>query len=289
MSENFGSPNSMQPLNVGNVVSAGLRLYRSHLKEYILLALKAHFWLLVPFYGWAKFYALSALIARLSFGELVNQPEPLESGLRFVNYRLNKFFNLLLLIIGASFIIIIGLLILLFVVNFAIGSTIGIIAFQSQNIEFILLIILAYIVVNFVIFLALFSVFTRFYLMDLPLAIEENINASSSIRRSWELTKGSVWRLMLISFVAGLIALHLALPLQILVQLVRTIIQYVFAYIFSENSLLINLLFALFLVVFSFAAGAIILPFWQTIKAVIYFDLRTRREGLGLQLRDREI
>jgi hypothetical protein len=28
----------------------------------------------------------------------------------------------------------------------------------------------------------------------------------------------------------------------------------------------------------------LILPFWQTIKAVLYFDLRSRREGLGLQL-----
>jgi hypothetical protein len=31
----------------------------------------------------------------------------------------------------------------------------------------------------------------------------------------------------------------------------------------------------------------VILPLWQIIKAVIYYDLRGRREGLGLQLRDR--
>ncbi|MBD2666537.1 hypothetical protein B6N60_02929 [Richelia sinica FACHB-800] len=285
MSKNFGSPNSMQPLNVGNVVSAGLRLYRSHLKEYILLALKAHFWLLVPFYGWAKFYALSALIARLSFGELVNQPEPVESGERFVNYRIGKFFTLLFLLFGASLAIMIGLVALLFVANFAIGAIFGTLAFQLQNIGLILMTILAYIVVNLVIFLALFWIFTRFYLVDLPLAIEENVNASSSISRSWELTKGNVWRLMLISFVAGLITL----PLQILVQIVSAILQYLFAYIFSENSLLMNLLVAVFLIALSFGAGALILPFWQTIKAVIYFDLRTRREGLGLQLRDREI
>jgi hypothetical protein len=29
------------------------------------------------------------------------------------------------------------------------------------------------------------------------------------------------------------------------------------------------------------------MPFWQTIKAVIYYDLRTRREGMGLELRER--
>ena len=39
----------------------------------------------------------------------------------------------------------------------------------------------------------------------------------------------------------------------------------------------------------SFASGAVVLPFWQAIKAVIYYDLRSRREGLGLKLRDYEI
>jgi hypothetical protein len=32
-----------------------------------------------------------------------------------------------------------------------------------------------------------------------------------------------------------------------------------------------------------------VMPFWQSIKAVIYYDLRSRREGLGLQLRDHDI
>jgi hypothetical protein len=39
----------------------------------------------------------------------------------------------------------------------------------------------------------------------------------------------------------------------------------------------------------SFVGGALILPFGQTVKAVVYYDLRSRREGLGLQLRDHDI
>ncbi|BAZ86107.1 hypothetical protein NIES806_23170 [Dolichospermum compactum NIES-806] len=35
--------------------------------------------------------------------------------------------------------------------------------------------------------------------------------------------------------------------------------------------------------------GTFVMPFWQSIKAVIYYDLRSRREGLGLQLRDHDI
>ena len=36
-------------------------------------------------------------------------------------------------------------------------------------------------------------------------------------------------------------------------------------------------------------SNILILPFWQAVKAVIYYDLRSRQEGLGLQLRDRPI
>jgi hypothetical protein len=36
------SPNPIQPLSVGNVVSAGFRLYRSHLKLYLGLAFQAY-------------------------------------------------------------------------------------------------------------------------------------------------------------------------------------------------------------------------------------------------------
>ncbi|WP_287239347.1 MULTISPECIES: hypothetical protein [unclassified Okeania] len=32
-----------------------------------------------------------------------------------------------------------------------------------------------------------------------------------------------------------------------------------------------------------------LLPFWQAIKAVVYYDLRTRREGIDLQLRKQDI
>ena len=39
----------------------------------------------------------------------------------------------------------------------------------------------------------------------------------------------------------------------------------------------------------SVIGGAFLIPFWQTTKAVLYYDLRSRREGLDLQLRDRPL
>ena len=38
----------VQPLSVGNVVSVGLRLYRSHFKQYVGVALIATLWILPP-------------------------------------------------------------------------------------------------------------------------------------------------------------------------------------------------------------------------------------------------
>lgn len=34
------------------------------------------------------------------------------------------------------------------------------------------------------------------------------------------------------------------------------------------------------------AVHTLVFPIWQTVKAVVYYDLRSRHEGLDLQLRD---
>lgn len=33
-------------------------------------------------------------------------------------------------------------------------------------------------------------------------------------------------------------------------------------------------------------SNSLIAPFWQTLKAVVYYDIRSRREGIDLQIRD---
>ncbi|MEH1839445.1 MAG: DUF975 domain-containing protein [Nostoc sp.] len=282
MSESFGSPGQIQPLSVGNVVSAAVRLYRSHLKDYFLLALKAYVWVLVPVYGWAKFYALSALISRLAFGELVNQPESISSGQRYVNSRLWQFLvtMLLMFLIGMG----IGLgVVVLFVLFGSLSAFVGL--GQQGNPATSILIIILTIVVSIVAIVAVLWLLTRFYLVDVPLAIEDNVNGTSTISRSWELTQGHVWRILFISFVAFLITI----PAQIVLQIVSAVIQGIFLPLINDNSAIFALILAVFIVALSFSTGAIILPFWQAIKAVIYYDMRSRREGLGLQLRDREI
>lgn len=282
MSENFGSPGQMQPLSVGNVVSAAVRLYRSHLKDYFLLALKAYVWVLVPVYGWAKFYALSALISRLAFGELVNQPESISSGQRYVNSRLWQFLVTMLLMFLIGIGVGLGVVILFALFGF-LSAFLGL--GQQANPATYILIILLTIVVGIVALVAIFWFFTRFYLADVPLAIEDNVDGTSTISRSWELTQGYVWRILAISFVAFLITI----PAQVVLQILSAVIQAIFLPLINQNSTIFAPILAVFILALSFSTGAIILPFWQAIKAVIYYDLRSRREGLGLKLRDREI
>ncbi|MBW4632594.1 MAG: DUF975 domain-containing protein [Iphinoe sp. HA4291-MV1] len=284
MSYNVGSPGPIQPLSLGNVVSAGFRLYRFHLKDYFLLALKAYVWVLVPFYGWAKFYALSALISRLAFGELVNQPESMTSGQRFVNSRLWQFLItmllMFLLVVGIGF----GAGILFAIFGFLSAVLFGGIT-QQGNVGVSVLIALLIVAVSIVILIGLLWLLTRFFLVELPLAIEDNVDGTSTISRSWELTQGYVWRVLLISFVAFLITL----PIQIVAQILTTIIRLSFAPLLEQNSSVFSPIVFMLNLALSFAIGAVILPFWQAIKAVVYYDLRSRHEGLGLKLRDHEI
>ncbi len=283
MSFNLGSPSPMQPLSVGNVVSAGLRLYRSHFKDYFLLALQAYVWLLVPVYGWAKFYAMTALISRLAFGELVNQPENIPSGQRYVNSRLWQFLLTMLLMFLLGMGIVFGIVLFSVFLGILSGAFVGGTG-QLGNPTTIALIVLI-IVVGILGTVALLWLLTRFYLVDVPLAIEDNIDGVSTIGRSWELTRGYVWRVLLISFVAFLIVL----PIQIAVRIITSVIETIFRPLLQQGFGIYSLLFFVLIMVLSFVSGALIAPFWHSIKAVVYYDLRSRREGLGLKLRDREI
>lgn len=284
MSGNFSSPSPIQPLNVGNVVSAGLRLYTSHLKDYFLLALRAYLWALVPIYGWAKCYALSALISRLAFGDLVNQPESIASGERYVNSRLWQFFVTMLLTLLIAMGIVVGIVIVFALLG---GLSAGLITGLSQepNPALIALFVVMVFAAIIIAIGAISWLSTRFCLVDVPLAIEENVDGTSTIGRSWELTQGNVWRILLILLIASLITM----PVQIAVRIVATIIQALFAVLPQQDSSLLIFPLVIILIGIIIASNAAVLPFWQTIKAVIYYDLRSRREGLGLQLRDREI
>ncbi len=76
-----------------------------------------------------------------------------------------------------------------------------------------------------------------------------------------------------------MIAFLVTLP----IIMVTNYIPQIFLVGIEPGSNLYRIVYLVSLIV-SFAGGILVLPFWQTVKAVLYYDLRSRREGMGLQL-----
>ncbi|QMS88293.1 hypothetical protein HUN01_12055 [Nostoc edaphicum CCNP1411] len=274
MSENFGSSGQIQPLSIGNVVSAAVRLYRSHLKTYLNLAAIAHLWILVPIYGWAKYAAISGLISRLAFGELIYQPEGVQTAKNHINPRLWSFLRVGFQVGISLLVIYFGMAIVGGLIGALIGGVLGGILGVSAGITAT---IMGVIVTVVLVLLGLTWFYSRWIIAEVPLAVEENINGGESVARSWELTKASVFRIQGVVLVAFIVTLPLLfvlnyIPSLFLINLEPGSTIYSIVYFISWIGSLIG--------------GILVLPFWQALKAVLYLDLRSRREGLGLQLRE---
>ncbi|MFB2933709.1 hypothetical protein ACE1B6_00365 [Aerosakkonemataceae cyanobacterium BLCC-F154] len=272
---------SIRPLSVGNVVSSAFVLYRSHFKLYLGLAFKSLLWSLIPIYGWAKAAMISAQISRLGFGDLINQPETAKSAENHLKPRMWTF-------LGAA--ILVGLV--LFAINFGLSIVSNILQFAVTGIlgnNNSLAVLLGLVIILVTWFVQLWFQ-ARYFIPELPIAIE-NVDATTTISRTWELTKGAGVRIQIILLVAYLISAPLifiaSIPLFFLMgYLVALGIQAGTSSAASDaGGVLIGLIFAFIVLVV--LMGTLIMPFWQAVKAVIYYDLRSRREGMGLQVRDR--
>ena len=213
----------MKPLSVGNVVSAGLRIYRDNFKKYYKLAFIGYLWILLPafileiiggiavgfvdrgsaisgilvllfvvaivglVYGCAKYYAIAGLISRLAYSEITEKPETVKDANRYVKGRmwsflgagLLVFLRLLLAYIGGAIILAIVLTALIFGLNLVL----------PQQIALLITIVLG--IAGLVAFLSfLIRLLASFFVSELPLAMEDDMNATKALRRSQELTNG---------------------------------------------------------------------------------------------------
>jgi hypothetical protein len=264
----------MNSLSVGNVVSAGLRIYRDNFKKYFKLAFFGYLWIFVPVYGWAKYSAMMGLISRLAFREIAEQPEAVKDAQRHIKPKMWNFFAAGLLVS----LIFVGVITLYFVIFGIFALIIGAIFGQSTSSTSIIIILTVIAILLFI--FGLVWLISRFFLVELPLAVEEGSNSISAISRSWQLTKGSVARIQLVVFLAFLISI----PIAIVINIVSFILQVAIG-AGLENAPGLAALGGLFYIALIIAGGALMIPFWQAIKAVVYYDLRVRREGMGIDLR----
>ncbi|MBW4679647.1 MAG: DUF4407 domain-containing protein [Microcoleus vaginatus WJT46-NPBG5] len=305
MSKNISPQSPIQPLSIGNVVSAGVRIYRSHLKSYLWLALQASLWVMLPLvllapvsgfpvyfqanpfamlalviaalalliYGFAKYYAFSALISRLAFSELINKPESVTTAKDKINSHFWSFFWLSIRIGCLLFLVYFGLAFVGGLFSVILGAVLSSIFGRMGN-------LLSLIPLVLIILFGLTWFFSRWLVAEVPLAVEEGFNIRQSIARSWELSKKSAFRIQAILLIGFLVSVPLVL--------VTNFLPSIFLLGVEPNSPRYWIVYFISLIT-GLLGSALVLPFWQTIKAVLYYDLRSRREGLGLKLRDREV
>ncbi len=314
MSRNLSFPDPIQPLSIGNVVNASVRLYRSHLKKYLLISLTGHLWLLPPvllcfpaiaaiylsnvaptssipiwiavlvlgiftfFYCYARFLVNSAIIARLAFKELINQPESISDARIYTSQRLWSFLRIALQVSLYLICIYIGFyigLLILFVILGVFGALLlKVVGGAGVGI----MAVLAGILVTVAFLFGILWFYCRWVIAEIPLAVEENINGGESVSRSWVLTKTSTFRILGVITVAFLVTLPILLLFSYLPKI------FLLSFRLEPGSTAYLTLYG-FTLVISMIGGVFVMPFWQSLKAVLYYDLRTRREGLGLQLR----
>jgi hypothetical protein len=262
-------------LSIGNVVSAAFRLYSSHLKPYLTQSVIAHLWVLLPIYGWAKYAAKMGLISRLAFGELTNQPEGVGEAHAKTDRAKWSFLGVFFRIGIWMFLAYLGFALLGIIVGGLLAVILGNI-FGRQAAQILAIFIGAILIIT--IFLGLTWVYSRFIVSEVPLAVEEGINGKKSVDRSWLLTKASVFRVQGVVLVGFLITLPILFLFSYLPQIGMLAAP--------EGSALFWTLYTVSLLT-SLVGNLFVMPFWQALKAVLYYDLRSRREGLDLNLRDR--
>lgn len=292
--------NSIAPLTIGNTINTAFRLYRDRFPTYVFFAVRAGLWSLLPLilqlilsqllyqtitpeqgsdiglrlflfpiqiFSAAKSLFNNAVISRLAFQDIIYQPETSGQAEKKVKPKMWRLWWMQVLIglLGAAIMLAITL-------SLALVSFIPILG--------VLLILPAFFCLPFF-FLWLSA---RICIAELPLVIEDNLGSWQAIKRAWHLTKNSAWRIVGVIFIASL----LIIPVYLLSGALASIpFWFNFSSFYSSfesvedwETLTENPLFFRQMVMFSYGLSTVFLllsillvPFWQSLKSVIYNHL----------------
>ncbi len=119
----------------------------------------------------------------------------------------------------------------------------------------------------------------RFLFVTQAVVLEDH-GPLGALRRSWQLIRGSFWRVL------GIVVLLMIL-VQIVVWIPMMIMTMVLSFTFGNaaDPLQNYLLRQSITVLTSYAAQILVLPVYLSAYTLLYYDLRVRREGYDLQLR----
>ena len=118
-----------------------------------------------------------------------------------------------------------------------------------------------------------------------PAMVLENLGVFAAIGRSWSLTRGNFWRLFGINILTAIITFMVAGIFGDIAEALGAIFIVVGSSSPEDMIASLNTTYILIMVM-STIAQLLILPFTSSVNALLYIDLRMRKEGLDVELRN---
>ena len=118
-----------------------------------------------------------------------------------------------------------------------------------------------------------------------PAMVLENLGVFAAIGRSWSLTRGNFWRLFGINILTAIITFMVAGIFVGIADALGAIFIVVGSSSPEDVIASLNTTYILIMVM-STIAQLLILPFTSSVNALLYIDLRMRKEGLDVELRN---
>ena len=312
-----------QPLSIGDVVSVSLAITRQRWRLFCGISLRAVAWLVIPVLGvtgiavissssmrrspglavlavvvwlvaslycFGKYLANAGFISRLVFNDLTRTEESVKDAARVTRsltwsyLGASLIYLLIAVMVPVALSILFGfaLSLLLVTLGFIVGTIGGTGSLSPTSpmmgffgvitIILVLLLILGY-------FTGLVWILSRYFFLDVPLSVETKLGSIGTIRRSLALSEKSGFRLMTITTVGFLITL----PINAIGQII-TVIPFALDRSGGASAGLATTLSSLLNLLVTLGITLLTLGFWQSVKAVLYFDLLNSKEGLGLDL-----
>ena len=228
-------------------------------------------WLGFYLFSLAKFLANSALISKLTFNLLTNSTELPNQSSESIKSKTWAFFRISLYVTASYLFLYIGF----WIVGGVLAGISAIILGVSNADELAVAITFVVFGIVYVLAAAFFYIwlFARWFVPEVVLAVEEITGAVDSIGRSWDLSKPSALKLILVAFIGFLITA----PITAVVSFLPVIVTNSFDAtdsVYQSVALLASLL--------NICVSLAILPFWQTVKGVLYYDMRIQARELTL-------
>jgi MFS family permease len=305
-------------LSIGNVVTTGATLYKSNFKRYLLVSLRSSawglamlvstigfgllggylfgitqsvpvfvllglIWIALNLYFLAKYYTDRAVICRLAYQELIDKPETVAVASKHLQPRTWGFLRLSLLLgLYMSLVAIVGYIALTIAIVIVVVGLIYGLKLSSDNLVVAFAIGMLAIGLFLVLVLALVRYYAYWFVAELPLAVESTTSANFSIRRSKQLIRNVVGRVLLIIAIAFM----LTVPINSIGSAPIIFLQLMFDPNTStdQSTLIMAGVLILVSLLLSILVELFVMPFWQIVKAIVYYDLQNRREGGDLVL-----